>query len=313
MKCLKSAVLKKNFSICNQRINENDTLHAPLIPQSKIDKLFNSILKVKSTKDGNISFGTGFFIKLNIKNVEMSFILTCNHVVSEQNIDEYIEFYQGQKGDEEILKIKLDIKERYIRFFPKPVDITLIQILENDLIRENKFLYPDLDYKNGYNNYKYKKYYLAGYPKNDSENINKEYERCISSGTIINLNEEKEFEFEHDLDTRLGSSGGPICLYDSLLVIGIHNGGDSVVPVNFGTFLGYILEELNKEEIEEEIPINGSLEKINGFNDNDDNDESILEAIETCNDEKYENRDKYSTTLATFKSNYKILYKKWNK
>ena len=311
MNCLKSANLIRNFAICNERKNENNTLHAPLIPQSSIDKLFNSIFKVKSTNNGSIVFGTGFFIKLNIKNEEMNFIMTCNHVVSEENINESIEICQGRKGDEPILTIKLDINKRFIKFFEKPVDIALVQILESDHIGEDKFLYPDLGYKNGYDKYKYKNYYLAGYPKNDNEDINKENERCISSGTITNLTEDSENEFIHNLDTRSGSSGAPICLTNGLLVVGIHKEGHKSDPVNFGTFLGYILDKLDQEEIEEEIPIDGNIETRIGFNSNsnNDNNDAIPEEIETNIYEK----NICAETMVSFKTGYKSLYKKWNK
>ena len=59
---------------------------------------------------------------------------------------------------------------------------------------ENKFLFPDLNYKNGFNTYLNKNFFLAGYP--NSESFKKE--RHISSGKIIKIN---NFEFNHTLDT----------------------------------------------------------------------------------------------------------------
>ena len=63
---------------------------------------------------------------------------------------------------------------------------------------------------------------MAGYP-NVLNNLG---ERHIPSGLI---NVIKNFEFEHSLDTREGSSGSPVCLVDNQLVIGIHKGGNKKV------------------------------------------------------------------------------------
>ena len=57
-------------------------------------------------------------------------------------------------------------------------------------------------------------------------------------------------EFEHSLDAIGGNSGSPICLANNLFVVGIHKQGDGKRPINYGTFLGYILDILEKEEKE---------------------------------------------------------------
>ena len=138
--------------------------------------------------------------------------------------------------------INLDINERFIKCFQKPIDICIIEILQKDNISENKFLSPDLNYKQGYNYYKNKSIYLAGYPKV----LNNFGERHISSGLI---NVIKNYEFEHNLDTRDGSIGSPICLVHNLLVIGIHKGGNKINGKNYGTFLGVIIDDFCKTEI----------------------------------------------------------------
>ena len=118
----------------------------------------------------------------------------------------------------------------------------MIEIIEKDNIKEDKFLMPDFSYKNGYNIYKNVNFYLAGYPQNNSN----ENERSISSGKIINIFDNSEFE--HTLDTGQGNSGSPICLRSNLFVVGIHKQGHITRPINYGTFLGYILDILEKEE-----------------------------------------------------------------
>ena len=40
-----------------------------------------------------------------------------------------------------------------------------MKVIEDDKIPEEKYLFPDFNYKNGYMFYKDKDFYLAGYPK----------------------------------------------------------------------------------------------------------------------------------------------------
>ena len=82
---------------------------------------------------------------------------------------------------------------------------------------------------------------MAGYPRL----LGKKDERCICSGQI---NEIIGFDFEHTLDSRGSSSGSPICLIDNKCVVGIHKQGDLERPVNYGIFLGIILDNLENNE-----------------------------------------------------------------
>ena len=63
-----------------------------------------------------------------------------------------IPIYYGKKDNEIKKVIKLDIEKRFIKCFDEPIDITAIEILKEDDIPESKFLFPDLNYKNGYSN-----------------------------------------------------------------------------------------------------------------------------------------------------------------
>ena len=139
--------------------------------------------------------------------------MTCYHVISEKIVNEKVEIklFYGKKNKENNIEIILDKSQRYIKFFNIPIDSTLVEIIESDKISEDKFLYPDLNYKNWYNFYVDKSFYLAGYPQNNSN----KNERSISSGEITIINKEGS-EFEHSLDTGCESSGSPICLLDNL-------------------------------------------------------------------------------------------------
>ena len=251
-------------------IDEKDTEHAIFIPESSSEILYNSIVKIVITE---INVATGFFMKVTINKKQYHFLLTCNHVIGNKHISEKIniEISYGKIWEETIKNIKLDENTRFIKTFEKPVDLTVIQILENDNIPEEKFLLPDLNYKNGYQFYKDKNFYLAGYPYSEGN----KRERSISSGKIkaININ---NIEFIHSLDARSGSSGSPICLIDNKCVVGMHKAGDEIKPINYGTFIGYILDELEKSGIKE----NNNNNKI--YDILPENEESDAKLCQKC-------------------------------
>ena len=237
----------KNISKEGGRIDESKTNHANLIPESASDILYNSIVKLVIR---NQIHGTGFFMKINVGQKEKHFLLTCNHLINNEiiNSKEIIEIFYGKINQENHQSIKLNMKERLIFTFEQPIDITLIEILAKDNISDSKYLIPDYNYKNGFAFYKNKNFYMAGYPAIEG----KEIERAICSGKIETID---NYEFEHTLDSRACSSGSPICLIDNKCVVGIHKQGDKIRPINYGTFIGCILNNLkgyeNKEIINE--------------------------------------------------------------
>ena len=237
---------KKENPKQGKRIDQADTKHAPAIPESSSEKLCNSIVKINiDLNEKDIKVGTGFFISPVINKKIRYFLMICQHVIKEEFVEKNIRLYYGKSKEEKKIEIKLDRNKRYIKCFKKPLDITLVEILDKDNIQKDKFLEPDLNYKNkkGYAFYVDNDCYLAGYPQNK--------ERSVSSGKIAKISKEK-VEFEHTLDAKGGNSGSPICLSNNLLVVGIHKAGDETEPINYGTFFGYILDNLEREEEEEE-------------------------------------------------------------
>ena len=232
--------MKNDDFLEGQNIKNELGLNHASIPESASKKLFNSIVRIEK---GQI-FATGFFIKFKIKEIFLHCLLTNHHVITQEDVNSNkgINIYFGEKQNEKERYIILDKKERFIKCFKEPIDITVIAINNKDNIPENKFLNPDLNYINGFDNYKNKDFYLAGYPK--SKNYKKE--RHCSSGKIVSVN---NYIFTHSLDTNEGSSGSPICFIENPLVIGIHRGGIETKKINIGTFIGYIVDELNKEDI----------------------------------------------------------------
>lgn len=242
--------LREKFSELN--INEVETNHAVYIPESKTNKIFNSIAKIIVEN----AMGTGFFMKFKLENKfgirksgyfdgldTIYFLVTCEHIVQKKDVDSkvIIKICYGKINEEIIKEINLNDNKRFIKCFDSPVDITLIQIIGEDCIPENKFLIPDFSYKNnsGFNYYLNKDFYSAGYPGDKKING----ERVICSGKI---KEVKNFEFAHTLDTKNGSSGSPICSVDDGKVIGIHKSGIKQIQINYGTFIGFIINDFEK-------------------------------------------------------------------
>ena len=181
-------------NISNNRINENDTKHATSIPESVSDKLYNSIVRIEKANEK----GTGFFIKILIRNKLKHFLFTCFHVIKKNDIDskKQIDLFYGKKNNETKISIILDNKERYISYFEGEKDVTVIEMIDKDKVPENKYLLAELSYKYGYDIYKNGKFLLAGYPRDSLY----ENERHISSGEIKEID---GFEFEHSLGTSM--------------------------------------------------------------------------------------------------------------
>ena len=226
----------------NEFIYEVDTGNAS-VPESTAKKLFNSIVRIEFLN----KVATGFFMKIKIKSIYLPCLLTNFHVINQDivNNKETINIFFGEKYKEKMISIKLDINIRFIKVFNEDLDVAVIEILKSDNIPTNKFLNYDLNYQSekGYSEYINKDFCLAGYP---SSNIFKK-ERHLSSGTILEIIE--NFKFTHLLNTKAGSSGSPIILIENKNVIGIHQGGNEIMKINRGIFIGKVIEELNKDDI----------------------------------------------------------------
>ena len=229
--------------------NYNIDTFSPHIPDSSVKEIFNSVVRIET----DLKRATGFFLKIKIKDRELNSLITNDHVISQDDVNlmKKIYIYYDSKEKEITKQIILNSSERFIRCFPDPKDITVIEIKNYDYIPDYKFLIPDSDYKVGYNSYYIyylEKFFLAGYPAVDCI---RDGERHITSGRINKIYYNL-IEFEHTLDTKSGSSGSPICLLKNGKVIGVNkahleNSPYGNLSINVGTFIGVIIDELEKE------------------------------------------------------------------
>ena len=200
------------------------------------DKARKSICKI--VYEEGKSSGTGFFMKIN----SVGYLITNFHVIPDNLINKIIslELYNHRK-------IKIELNNRDMQFF-NILDITKIEVKDSDdIIKDIDFLEYDLNYTTGYKQYKNMDVFALQYPKDKIE---------IAAGTIMNIGDEYEYEFEHNIDTTNGSSGSPIIIPNTLKVIGIHKAGDKEEKINYGSFIGEIFKDKNKSKNKDKDNIN---------------------------------------------------------
>ena len=211
-----------------ERINENETYN----PLNRIDiNLYNVIKSVCKIITTRIN-GTGFLIKLYKNNKEFYCILTNEHVITKEMIDmkqKITIIYDAQNKYKEII---LNKDERFIKEYKNiNIDITIIEILKDDNIKEKYFLLPAIEN----NDLIDKNIYIVQFPHGDLS---------YSKGKILKRN---LYEITYDVSTKEGSSGSPIFLENSNSVIGIHKQGSKKNMENYGDLIYPIIIDLKPQ------------------------------------------------------------------
>ena len=187
----------------------------------------------------NNSIGSGFLMKYERDNTPFYFLLTSNYIISERNIqsNSLIKIYYNNQNNN--ILITLNKNERLIQDFNYlGIDATLVEILPQDNVDKNFFLSPNLNYLNGYNNYKFEKINIIKYHHGaDIKYVMSE---------IINIIDDSN-EFIYKLKGKLDSLGCPIFLEDSNFVLGIQTKPNK--KEGKANFIGPILNFLNKNYI----------------------------------------------------------------
>ena len=211
-------------------------------------RLGRSICKICS----NSNLGSGFFIKLEKGNNDFYCLMTNEHVISKEDVKnkEVMQIYYENQSKN--VRIKLDKEERYIQDYKYlNIDIIVIEIIPTkDHIDYHYFLYPNLNYLKGYNQFEGKDIFIPQYPNGGQL-------KC-SKGKIQKIFLEK-FKFGHSASTEIGSSGSPIFLHNSQYVIGIHKQGSP--NENYANFIGPIIDILKRNYNYVELIGNGESYK----------------------------------------------------
>ena len=176
-----SRSLQKEAS--NKMIKEELGMGHRPIPLRKAIELSKSICKITFINNKNQEiYGTGFFMLY--KNLKC--LISVYHIINENLINKSIEIEIYNNNNNK--KYNLELKSRFIKFFKQPKDISIVEIKDSDGIKDIEYLNYDLNYKEGYSQYKGKEVLSLGYP------LGKEL--SDESGEIININ---GYEFEHNI------------------------------------------------------------------------------------------------------------------
>ena len=228
--------IKQNCSIDPVNISGTKTI---------LNQMINCICKIKYNN------GIGFFCKIQLNNKIMNFLMTNYSIINENYFKENNKIELILNND--IIKIDLNIKR--IIYYNKEYDITLIELKEEDKIKE----YIELD--NIDEKYENKSIYILGYLNEDI---------CVSYGI---LNKIDKYNIICNIDNI--SLGSPILNLKNNKLIGIN------ILNNKRILLKYALNDfINKKsyKIIKELG-NGGYGKVNLVLNNLDNKYYALKEI----------------------------------
>jgi len=235
------------FGNKEERVNQVLQKNSDMRPLNIMFYVGKSVCKIESSD----SFGSGFFIKLLKGNKDLYCLMTNRHVITKKMVVLKQKLNISYDNLKYNFTLELDSNKRKIRDFNyMNFDAIIIEILLTDKVDYQYFLLPDMNYKNGYNQYLTKKIYILQYPLGQFLQG--------SDGSIININEDIDlYEFTHTASTLNGSSGSPVFLDGSMNVIGIHKQGSQ--SGNIAHFIGPIIDSLLKDNYEEKEYENGDI------------------------------------------------------
>ena len=224
-----------------------------------MEQMSKNICKIKIGEEQ----GTGFFCKIPFPDINnmLSVFITNNHIINDKILyKNNSKININIEEENEIKEINLNNRIKYTN---KEYDITIIEIKENDNIKnylelDDKIIEDILNNNNKNNKYIDDTIYIIQYP---------EGKLSVSYGILDNIYEDKKYNFRHKCNTKGGSSGSPILNINNK-IIGIHKEG-YYNKYNKGTFLNYPIKEFiqlnnkNNEILLEEFNKKYNLNIIN--------------------------------------------------
>ena len=227
-------------NILNMQNEHKENLPDPSIPydffipdiKTELSKeICKIIIKTKESEKTDI----GFFLSIRIDLELFDCLITKNHIINDDSKNNNIIYiyYEEYKA----ANILLDKNKRYLRSFKNEgLDISIIEILDEDNISKKYFFEPETDILL-INNLIDKEIYIPQYTEgNKLKN---------AEGIIKNI---IKYKISHTVIANKGSSGFPIFLKDSNKIIGIHRGRDPNIDIKYGDFI-YPVINIIKEDI----------------------------------------------------------------
>ena len=187
--------------------------------------------------------GTGFFCKIPFNNNILPVLITNNHILNENDIEDgkIINLMINNN----VKKIEIDNSRKKYTNPDENIDITIIEINQNKDKIKNYLELDENDINKNEENieleYRKKSIYILHYPKG---------KLSVSYGLINDIIDNKTIY--HKCSTEEGSSGGPILSLETFKVIGIHYGCiKSNINLNNGIFIKYAIalnRKVNKKK-----------------------------------------------------------------
>ena len=137
-----------NIASTNKMSNRVKECIIQLSPFEKIDFIninaSKSICKLKIENGSNIISGTGFLLNFYIGLEHFYCLISNEHVITQNIINNNTIIYIYYDNENKVANLKLDTKKRYIKsFIDIDLDITVVEILDEDNIYKDYFLWKD--------------------------------------------------------------------------------------------------------------------------------------------------------------------------
>ena len=238
-----------------------------------LEQMINCICKIKIRE----ASGTGFFCKIPLgKNESLNVLMTNYHILDEKYYEDNKEIHLLLNDEKEAFSIDL-LTERKT-YFNKEYDIAIIELKEEDGIKNFLELDDNLFKEKEKVFYEGKSIYVLQYPYGRNA--------CVSYGLLINI---EKNDIKHTCSTENGSSGSPILNLENNKVIAIHKeAGLSNFNFNKGTFLKFPLNNFMEEQNNDINESKNSIASINDFSANKNRENKNLSK------EIYQNYEKNS-------------------
>ena len=201
-------------------------------PLEKVDRIITKVSKsickiqIETETASKTKKGTGFLLAFDIEKERFYCLISNEHVIEEKLLNKDNDIYFSYDNEFKKVNINLNNKERYMKSFKDiGLDITIVEILEEDNISKDYFLYPELKEKKNEELID-SSIFIPQYPGGN--------ELMNAKGKIKHI---KKYEFTHLANTEQGSSGSPIFLENSIRVLGIHKEGSRLKNENYADFI----------------------------------------------------------------------------
>ena len=206
--------------------------------EEKIYDMKDSVVRLSEGKDS----ASGFFCKIYINDSPMPALITCYHIINAEYIKNNSHLYFTDRNN---IPKKINLKFKRMIYTNKDLDVTIIEIKEEDNLDIYSFLEMDNSINSKNPNILYKKVYLFHYPLGKTK-------VKFSKGSTIKIID-NNYNFINNYKSKKGSSGAAIIDYNTDLVIGIHQGKYELIDPkqSQGILLKYAVEEFIKEKSKE--------------------------------------------------------------